>query len=235
MPRVTITAPESSSQPYRFQMDREVVRLGRGSDNDIVIDSGSVSTNHAEMRRVIGGYELHDIGSTNGLKLDGVRYPYVALYHGSTVQLGDVAFDFSLTDEEQEVLFSEASPAPVADVQIPPPNIPVSTQPIGHVVQPRPVPRRQVVRVEQDSGGGFFMTLLLIIFAVLAFAAGVMVRHQKETGGSLIEHIKAKQAGNPVTAPAEPETPAPAAPTAPAPPPPVAPPLPQGDSSLPAQ
>lgn len=247
MPRVTITVPELTPQPYRFQLDREVVQLGRGSDNDIVIDSGSVSTHHAEMRRVYGGYELHDIGSTNGLKSDGVRHPVVPLYHGSTVMLGDVAFDFSLTDEEQEMLVAEAAPQDPG-IPLPVPDVPASTQPLGQAVKPRPVPKRQVIRVEQDSGGGFMMTLLLIIFALLAFAAGVMIRHAKETGGNLIDHIQAKREGKPVTLPGaeeatDAEAPAPA-PVPPAPPVPVAPPPapnvpaptlpPAGDSAPPA-
>ncbi|HVJ47186.1 MAG TPA: FHA domain-containing protein [Luteolibacter sp.] len=243
MPRVTITVPESNSQPYRFQLDREVVRLGRGGDNDIVIDSGSVSTNHAEMRRVYGGYELHDIGSTNGLKLDGIRQLVVPLYHGATVQMGDVAFDFSLTDEEQDMLAAEG---PSAQPVIPLPDVPVSTQPLGQAVQPRPVPKRQVIRVEQESGGGFMMTFLLIIFALLAFAAGVMVRHEKETGGSLIDHIQAKREGKVAAPPAagdDAETPALPTPVAPPPPAPIAPPAPAipaptlppaGDSAPPA-
>src|SRR5687767_12333280 len=111
MPRITITAPDQNSQPYRFQLDREVVSLGRGSENDIVIDNGSVSTHHAEMRRVIGGYELHDLGSTNGLKQDGVRHPIIPLYHGGTVYLGDVSFEISLTDEEQAMIAREAPAA----------------------------------------------------------------------------------------------------------------------------
>ena len=61
MPRVTITVPEKNAQPYRFQLDRPVVSLGRGSENDIAIESGSVSVHHAEMRRIEGGYELRDI------------------------------------------------------------------------------------------------------------------------------------------------------------------------------
>ena len=242
MPRVTITAPDSNAQPYRFQLDREVVTMGRGSENDIVIESGSVSTSHAEMRRILGGYELHDIGSTNGLKLDGVRHSYVPLYHGSTVFLGDVAFDFSLTDEEHDVLAAEA-PAEPGVVYVPPPDTPVSTQPMGHAVQPRPVPKRQVIRVEQESGGGLAMSLLLIFFAAIAFGAGVIIRHNKETGGSLIEHIKAKREGNAApaagTAAATGETPA-TPPSAPAPapqPPPVAvpapAPAPQGDGTPP--
>ena len=69
MPRVTITVPEKTAQPYRFHLDSEVVTLGRGSDNDIAIDSGSVSVKHAEMRRTVGCFELRDAGSTNGIKL----------------------------------------------------------------------------------------------------------------------------------------------------------------------
>lgn len=229
MPRVTITVPESVAQPYRFQLDREVVQIGRGSENDIVVDSGSVSTHHAEMRRVLGGYELHDLGSTNGVKLDGTRYQYVPLYHGSTVHLGDVAFDFSLTDEEQGFLAAEV-PAEPGYVEVPVPDAPISTQPMARAAKPRPVPKRQVIRMEEDGGGGFAAGLLLIIFAVIAFAIGVGIRHQKETGGNILDHIKAKREGK-VAAPAAPEAAAPQAP-APPPPPPVVPmpsPIPQGD------
>ena len=64
MPRVTITVPERNSQPYRFNLERKSVSLGRGSENDIVIDCSSVSVNHAVMERVEGGYQLRDLGST---------------------------------------------------------------------------------------------------------------------------------------------------------------------------
>lgn len=88
MPRVIITVPEKNAQPYRFQLDRKVVSLGRGSDNDIVIESGSVSGKHAEMHRVEGGYELADLGSTNGIKYNGTRKNVVKLRPGMTVKLG---------------------------------------------------------------------------------------------------------------------------------------------------
>lgn len=236
MPRITITAPDQNSQPYRFQLDREVVSLGRGSENDIVIDSGSVSTHHAEMRRVIGGYELHDLGSTNGTKLEGVRYPVVPLQHGSLVHLGDVNFEISLTDEEQAMLAQEAS---AAAGYAAPMEVPVSTQPIGQVVAaaPRPVPRRQVVVMPQEESGGFMMGVVMIILAVVAFGAGASIRHQKETGKQLIDSIKekklnlAKPADGPTTEvpPAVP-VPPPVAPVMPAP---AAPPLPSASGIAP--
>jgi pSer/pThr/pTyr-binding forkhead associated (FHA) protein len=217
MPRVTITAPDKNAQPYRFQLDREIVTIGRGGENDIVVDSGSVSTSHAEMRRVRGGYELADIGSTNGLKGDGARYESVPLHQGSSVQIGDVTFDFSLAEDELVLLAGEAK-------QFAAPSLPAAsfTPAALPQAQPqaRPVPRREVIVMNERKSGGFFMTLVLLIFALAAFGVGASVRHQKDTGGSLFERVKAKflvekkaPAPSAVAAPAA-ETPAPETPPA---------------------
>ena len=107
MPRVIITAPDQTPQPYRFQLDRQAVQMGRGSENDIAINCGSVSVNHAVMERVEGGYQIRDLDSTNGTKLDGSRMPIIPLRDGLSVKLGDVSFDFSLTDEEKQALARE--------------------------------------------------------------------------------------------------------------------------------
>jgi pSer/pThr/pTyr-binding forkhead associated (FHA) protein len=107
MPRVTITVLEKSPQPYRFDLHREIVTVGRGQDNDIVVGCGSVSGKHSEMRRVKGGYQLIDVGSTNGIKVDGIRHQTVVLHTGMTVKLGDVEFVFILNEEELAVLAYE--------------------------------------------------------------------------------------------------------------------------------
>lgn len=191
MPRVTITAPEKNAQPYRFQLDRQTVGLGRGSENDIVIDSGSVSVRHAEMQRVLGGYELRDLGSTNGIKLDEVRSEVIPLRDGITLKIGDASFDFSLSDEEIEALARERP------VEITPP--PREAEPGVPIKRSQQIP----ARAPSNSGGsGFGATLLLLTLAAAAFFTGLAVRYQKETGGSLIEAIKAKAAQrSPLTRP----------------------------------
>ncbi|MES2981627.1 MAG: FHA domain-containing protein [Verrucomicrobiota bacterium] len=110
MPRVTITLPDKSPQPYRFDLKREIVTIGRGQDNDIVAGCGSVSGKHSEMHRVKGGYQLIDVGSTNGIKIDGIRHQTVVLHTGMVVKLGDVEFGFSLSEEELDVLALESEP-----------------------------------------------------------------------------------------------------------------------------
>ena len=95
MPRITITVPGKNPQPYFFKPERKQIQIGRGSSNEIVVDCPSVSTVHAELVRTDGGYELRDLGSTNGIKKDGQRVKSLRLGETDKATLGDVAFDFS--------------------------------------------------------------------------------------------------------------------------------------------
>jgi hypothetical protein len=195
MPRVTITAPDKNAQPYRFLLDRQTVSLGRGSDNDIVIDCGSVSGKHAEMVRREGGYELRDVGSTNGIKVDGQRMDVIPLRQGTTVKLGDVSFDFQLSDEEREALAREKpfdfSPI-IKEKELPP-----IREEEAAAAPPRKVPVSRPVQVG-SSGGGFVMVLVFLILAGSAFFVGMAIRHQKDTGRPLLEAISKRPAPAPV-------------------------------------
>lgn len=94
MPRIIITVPGKKAQPYIFKPDRDNIQIGRGSSNDIVIDCPSISTLHAELVRVDDGYELRDLGSTNGIKKDGKRHEKIQLEEGDKLKLGDAEFEF---------------------------------------------------------------------------------------------------------------------------------------------
>ncbi len=180
MPRVTITVPDRTPQPYRFQLDRRVVSLGRGSDNDIAIDCGSVSVRHAEMLRVDGGYEIRDLGSTNGTKVDGDRRLAIPLKSGATVLLGDVAFDFQLSEEELTALAEEAA------------SLGSQAKPPAEEKRPerKPPARSSMASAPASSGGGgFVMFLLFVILGTCAFFVGLSMRYQKDTKKSLIGEL----------------------------------------------
>jgi len=186
MPRITITVADSSAQPYRFNLERQTVTLGRGGENDIVVDSSSVSVKHAEMRRINGGYELVDLGSTNGIKLDDTRREVIPLQSGMTVSIGDVQFHFLLTDEEIQSLHYEKTSR-------------ISQEATAHVLRGAeedhyPVP----------SGGSLAAKLLFIILAAAAFFVGLAIRHQRETGASLIDAIQSKSSLQSAPAPSAP-------------------------------
>jgi pSer/pThr/pTyr-binding forkhead associated (FHA) protein len=70
--------------------------VGRGSEADLRIDDPGVSRRHAELRvqRAAGGnagpgVSVVDLGSTNGMLVDGRRVDQATLQDGSTVKIGN--------------------------------------------------------------------------------------------------------------------------------------------------
>jgi predicted component of type VI protein secretion system len=72
------------------ELTRETVRIGRGAQNDLVLeDPGKgVSRNHAEIRFEGGRYTLVDLGSQNGIWVSGSRVPSVVLEPGVSAAVG---------------------------------------------------------------------------------------------------------------------------------------------------
>lgn len=54
-----------------FALSQDIVRLGRSSHNELVIDARGVSRFHAQLRREGEQWILEDLGSTNGTVLNG--------------------------------------------------------------------------------------------------------------------------------------------------------------------
>lgn len=194
MPRVTITVADRTPQPYRFPLETDRVTIGRGSENDIAVDCGSVSLKHAEMVRVPGGFELRDMGSTNGLKEAGVRKTSVILEDGSSAKIGDVTFDITFSAEETAVLAGEsaAEPAPIGLPEINKVPLRQSAAPTERIV---PTPRRAApvaARSSSENHWGFGALLIFLLLALAAFCTGMAIRFQKDTGGKWFEAIQKK-------------------------------------------
>lgn len=201
MPRVIITVPDQTPQPYRFQLDRQSVQLGRGSENDIAIHCGSVSVKHAVMERIPGGYQIRDLGSTNGTKIDDERLPVIPLRDGITVMLGDVSFDFSLNDEEKYELNREK---PARESQIIAEEVaPAEKKPLRRPAAGAPAARPMAALASANPAQSIIAMVVFVIFAALAFYVGLSIRHSKETHLDLLQSISNK--GKPAES-AEPAT-----------------------------
>jgi putative serine protease PepD len=68
--------------------EQRVLRIGRGLDNDIVLDKPSISRRHGELRPTTEGWELFDVGSSGGTWIDDKRVSHVALGATTTVRFG---------------------------------------------------------------------------------------------------------------------------------------------------
>jgi len=66
------------------------MRIGRSSENDIVVRDGRASRRHA---RIVdapgGGFAIEDVGSSNGTFVDGERTSSAPLLAGTVVTVGD--------------------------------------------------------------------------------------------------------------------------------------------------
>lgn len=77
---------------------RRVIRIGRHSACDLVIDSPLVSRLHAEILDQDGTMVLHDLGSTNGTHVNARRVVApVALRGGDRVEIATFAYTFTGT------------------------------------------------------------------------------------------------------------------------------------------
>ena len=64
------------------------VVIGRSRECDIVLDDPNVSRRHAELRREDGGWLVVDLGSTNGMKVNGRRVEHAELKPGDRITIG---------------------------------------------------------------------------------------------------------------------------------------------------
>jgi hypothetical protein len=62
--------------------------IGRSRDADVALDDPNVSRRHAELRREGGTWIVADLGSTNGVKVNGHRVAESALAPGDEITLG---------------------------------------------------------------------------------------------------------------------------------------------------
>jgi predicted component of type VI protein secretion system len=72
------------------------VVLGRSREADIVLQDANVSRRHAEVRRDEGGWQIVDLGSTNGIKVNGRRVDNQPLTPGDEITIGVTDLTFEL-------------------------------------------------------------------------------------------------------------------------------------------
>ncbi|PJJ05326.1 FHA modulated ABC efflux pump with fused ATPase and integral membrane subunit [Streptomyces sp. 2333.5] len=78
-------------------------RIGRASDNDLVVDDLTVSRRHAELRAGPDGFEIVDLDSHNGTYLNGQPVDRAPMIPGDIVGIGHSAFAL-VGDELQEFI-----------------------------------------------------------------------------------------------------------------------------------
>ena len=77
-----------------YALSGPTTRIGRGTDTDLRIDDPGISRNHAEVRQQGGDVTIVDVGSTNGIVINGRRVQQARLDDGAAVVLGSTTLIF---------------------------------------------------------------------------------------------------------------------------------------------
>jgi transcriptional regulator with GAF, ATPase, and Fis domain len=85
----------------------ERLRIGKASDNDVVLPDDTVSRHHCELTRTNDGVHVRDLGSTNGTKVQGARISEAVVGPGTVLKVGEVDVALRLATRNAEVPPSE--------------------------------------------------------------------------------------------------------------------------------
>jgi len=79
-----------------FRMEQEITTVGSIEGNSIVLPDPGVSRKHLGIRKIASGYELADLGSTNGVYINGQRMAKRLLANGDIIRIGSSEMVFQL-------------------------------------------------------------------------------------------------------------------------------------------
>jgi hypothetical protein len=91
----------NSGQPTSWPIAGSRVTIGRGLDNDIVLEDASVSRHHAELAREGSRLEVRDLGSTNGTWVNAARVSAATVHPGDELAFGTVHLEVSRRPADQ--------------------------------------------------------------------------------------------------------------------------------------
>jgi diguanylate cyclase (GGDEF)-like protein len=78
----------------RYPMEGDELKIGRGADNDMVIDLDNVSRAHARVVKKSDGIYVEDMGSTNGSYVNDAEVKLDRLRNGDLLKIGGAILKF---------------------------------------------------------------------------------------------------------------------------------------------
>ncbi|MDL2224008.1 FHA domain-containing protein [Bacteroidales bacterium OttesenSCG-928-M06] len=83
-----------NGKTIRYTVQKPEINIGRDEDNDLVLLSDSISRHHAKLIFNGVNFEIHDLGSTNKVVVNGAFVGQKTLVSGDIVGLGEIVIYF---------------------------------------------------------------------------------------------------------------------------------------------
>jgi two-component system response regulator GlrR len=94
--RAVIVTLSGTTAGSEYEICGERAIIGRGPGVELAFDDSTMSREHAAFEVVDGAMRVRDLGSTNGVLLNGAPVLQSELKHGDRLQLGEHQFQFIL-------------------------------------------------------------------------------------------------------------------------------------------
>ncbi|GAB4293597.1 MAG: hypothetical protein Kow0090_08000 [Myxococcota bacterium] len=153
-PILTITAgPDAGKE---ITIEKEVFEIGRGTANDYVLHDLAVSRKHVKFVSQGETYQLVDMGSGNGSKVNGVRVQEIVLHDGDEIAIGNTVMRFEWPLESSVMGVGEKTQifAPISQIR--------------KVKETKAVDFQKIMPWLLYGGGGLIIMAVIIIVVMVA-------------------------------------------------------------------
>jgi len=99
--RAVVVVLSGQAAGTEYEIAKPNVSMGRAAPSDWVFEDDTLSKEHAALEFVDGGLRLRDLGSMNGIRVNGAESKSAQLKNGDRFQLGEHQFQFVLEDRRR--------------------------------------------------------------------------------------------------------------------------------------
>ncbi len=99
--RAALVSLSGSTAGNEYDLDGPKLVMGRGAEAQLRFDDSAMSREHAVFELTDEGFRVRDLGSTNGVTVNGQDTLIADLAHGDRVSLGEHTFQYVLEDNAQ--------------------------------------------------------------------------------------------------------------------------------------
>jgi len=90
---------KEGASPVTFNLSEDVITIGRSKENNIVLKNIKSSRRHARIERIGATYQITDLGSGNGTKVNGSKIDFHTLKKGDEIKIGDAILTLKSIDD----------------------------------------------------------------------------------------------------------------------------------------
>jgi len=95
---------KENGAPVTLQVQDDVIAIGRAKENNIVLKNIKASRRHARIERIGATYQITDLGSGNGTKVNGKKIDFQALNKGDEIAIGDALITLKGMDDGPDAM-----------------------------------------------------------------------------------------------------------------------------------